>query len=153
MKPTKICPTCQTIFEKKPSDSKKYWCVKRYCCIECSGTLLKKGEHLSVRTEITAGSIGSRNLNYKGGRNIGKNGYVRVLIEGTGNYALEHRKVMENYLGRKLEKGEIVHHINHNRQDNRIENLEIMNKNDHDSMETKERWVKDPKSFNRSGGF
>jgi len=37
----------------------------------------------------------------------------------------EHRLVLEDYLGRRLEKYEVVHHINGNSKDNRIENLEI----------------------------
>ena len=49
-----------------------------------------------------------------------KNGYVR-----------EHRMIMSDFLGRKLEPNEQVHHKNHDRQDNRIENLELLTINEH----------------------
>ena len=43
----------------------------------------------------------------------------------------EHRYIMEQHIGRKLSRNEVVHHKNGDKRDNRIENLEIMPLSEH----------------------
>jgi len=59
-------------------------------------------------------------------KTIKKGDYNYALVKDHPNatkngYVLEHRIVMENHIGRLLTKDEIVHHINENKKDNRIE--------------------------------
>lgn len=46
----------------------------------------------------------------------------------------QHRAIMQDHLGRKLKRKEVVHHINGNTHDNRIENLEVMSLSKHSRM-------------------
>ena len=60
--------------------------------------------------------------------------YICVKIDGKSRYYLEHRWIMEQHIGRRLTTDEVVHHLNENKLDNRIENLEILSREEHSRM-------------------
>lgn len=57
--------------------------------------------------------------------------YSRPKIYVNGRQLLVSRFTMERHLGRKLKTEELVHHINENPLDNRIENLQIVTRSEH----------------------
>lgn len=63
-----------------------------------------------------------------------------LMVENREVYA--HRHIMAIHLGRPLRRDEVVHHKNHDRTDNRLENLELMSHSDHARMHCTERgWM------------
>ena len=101
---------------------------------------------------------GAENPNWRGGRIVTQHGYVLVRV-GTEHpladvrgYAYEHRVVAEQKIGRPLEEGEQVHHINGDRQDNRPENLEVkatirQHRYEHREANSRRRKPKEPNPF------
>ena len=71
---------------------------------------------------------------WKGGEVL-RVGYRCVrMVDHPGNhhgYVFVHRLVMEEILGRYLQPGETVHHINGDRFDNRPENLQVVTHREH----------------------
>jgi hypothetical protein len=74
-------------------------------------------------------------------------GYVIKKSE-SGKNQFEHRQVAEAYLGRRLERWEVVHHMNGRRSDNRPENLCVMSHMDHERYHKWYNWIR--KTYRRS---
>lgn len=58
--------------------------------------------------------------------------------QGIRKFTKQHRWIMRNHLGRELGQKEHVHHINGNKSDNRINNLQVMSQLDHIALTRKE---------------
>lgn len=66
-------------------------------------------------------------------------GYVHIKKPNHPNadqrgYVLEHVYVMSEHLGRPINKDEVVHHINGKKDDNRLQNLKVMDRASHASI-------------------
>lgn len=85
-----------------------------------------------------------KNNNYHKGYKITASGYKKIRVnydhpkKDSSGYVHEHVLVMEQKLGRYLKEDEVVHHIDRNRLNNSIENLQLMNKSDHKCMHSRE---------------
>ena len=125
---TKKCQQCGKEFKTFPSRLARG--ENKYCSRECSNP--------------HRGSPGERNGNWSGGRYKLKSGYIGINTGG-GTYRLEHALVMEKHLGRRLRRNENVHHRNGIRDDNRLENLELLSIADHTRHhhkgKVKSKWV------------
>jgi hypothetical protein len=100
------------------------------------GTVSKLMRQRGITPGWTGAPKRERHSHWIGGRTKHPSGYwqVRVapndplvcMVNRSGN-VMEHRLVMATMLGRPLEPWESVHHINGDRTDNRLENLQLRN--------------------------
>lgn len=109
----RICGYCGKEFETYACYDKRRR-GKRYCSKKCEGMDRSLN---NTRAEWEGGHIGR------------STGYMYIRIGGVD--VGEHILVMEKHIGRRLEKDEVVHHINGNKLDNRIENLKLMTRSEH----------------------
>lgn len=114
-RPEASCVVCGSTFRGWIGNPNKY------CSGKCRGTATK----------------GPGNPNWKGGRSVRTDGRTLAFVpdypgrKSNGPYVLEYRLIVERHLGRLLRDDEVVHHINGNPADNRIENLEVLTRVEH----------------------
>lgn len=126
----KKCLNCKKEFEFK-AGSKRELESRKFCGWKCNGDYYSK--------QYSEQRIGKGNPMYKKipwnfrGESWGYSGskkkYKKIWVDGICYW--EHRWVMEQKLGRKLKQNEIVHHIDHNCENNNPDNLVIMKPFEH----------------------
>jgi hypothetical protein len=91
-----------------------------------------------IEQEYAAGLIpvGNNGSNELGTRRV-HNGYIAVKVathKGNKNVMAEHRYLMEQAIGRKLERHEQVHHIDGNKTNNDLSNLVLITASQHNKL-------------------
>ena len=111
-------------------------------CRSCARRNYKMSEAAKKKLrELFKGKrLNAANPNWKGGKIITRDGYIRVRVYSdssffpmvdSGGYIKEHRLVMAKKLGRCLKNNEVVHHLNGVKSDNRLKNLEVTTRGNH----------------------
>lgn len=113
----KLCGNCFRLFVCPKKEANRPGRYKN--CQSCSKEFKK---------QFLRHGTGPDNPNWRGGRSYHSKGYVYVYNPGhrladKHGYVLEHLLVAEKMLGRELKEGEVVHHRNGKKDDNREENL------------------------------
>jgi hypothetical protein len=130
------------IYKHGYNNGKKFPTIKHDKQFKKGDKPWNKGIHVENAGTFKKGHRGMRaeeNPNWRGGF-VMKNGYKAMVVEGRKIYV--HRYVVEQSIGRKLEKNEHVHHLNHDKLDNRIENLKILSPQEHSRYHATTMWAK-----------
>ncbi len=111
----RACPTCGKVF----TPIRKRW-MQKFCSKPCGvphWQAASKTQEVVEKRAIATGNAQRRK------------GCKDTYVKYRGRH--EHRVVMEKHLGRKLTFQDVVHHIDGNKKNNAIENLELTTRQKH----------------------
>lgn len=150
----KKCLYCQKEFDASIPNtgrgrrSRKQIKDTKFCSRECYNKSLKgyispqtregyRKKIKIIKQKLRESKLRTNNPNWKGGKIIDVDGYYQILVpsnypfEIRSRYILEHRYNMEIFLKRKLQRKEIVHHIDRNKLNNGLKNLIVLSIGEH----------------------
>ena len=126
------CDYCGKVFDRWPSCIKEHNFCSRECAKTFTGprmTAYNREHNSEAMTIERRQSIRNAHLGLGG-----KKTYEKTFGRHT------HRVVAEQMMGRPLRPGEIVHHINGDKRDNRTENLQVLSSQaEHRKLHSAER--------------
>ncbi len=131
------CDNCNSFFDRdihELSKDRRNNNFKHFCK-ECDAKSLGGKIASEIRNKKYEGEIG-KTIKPKGG-------YNEVYVKKTHkhrpeqDWVREHILIVENHINRRLMEGEVVHHIDGNKLNNNIENLDICTINEHNNCHAK----------------
>jgi len=127
------CDECLGIFYpmgRRANEAKKNN-HNMYCSSECR----KKNWKRTATKRLKIWDKDTERPTFKAGISISTDGYIQIRVVGKPKNIIKlHRYLMEIKIGRPLKSSEIVHHINEDRFDNKIENLQIVTRSQHNKI-------------------
>lgn len=148
----KSCLVCDKPFRTYPCHEKKG--RGKYCSMECSQVPRRTGfltatfdcevckKRVTVRTQrgwnprfcsmrcVGRGRGGAHKRRRDGSKYVGTSGYVMVRV-ASGKARSEHSLKVEKALGRRLRRGEVIHHVDGDRANNANKNPLVCSRNYH----------------------
>lgn len=133
------CNNCESIFTKVAHSLSPKRLNNNYehFCGEC-------GNVFSLATKSYNKNNPDRYRHLLGSKIIEKSGYIQVYVGPNYDYKYshggrirEHTFVMQEHIGRKLRKDEVVHHIDGNKINNDISNLDLCTTKEHNNLHAK----------------
>lgn len=144
----KNCLYCSKEYIRNPKYSQKQWDRSKYCSSVCSGKVIGYSRSVDYMRLIATGVKQSQATKQK--RGIYRRGKEHPLFKGdisddgqgylryNSTKVRVHRKVLEDKVG-KIPPNLVVHHIDGNKQNNSLKNLQLLTRSEHFKLHKIER--------------